>query len=194
MTIGIVPWFRSDRLPALIADRAIVVGGTPLLGEFLSLVAASADGGALAVAAPFIGRTIAHQMPAWRAMRHASIDFTLVTQSTADARASVDEIGDLPWRSFAVWVSPRLHAKVYAFVGAGGDGACLVGSHNLTAGGTDSNHEAGTLFVTARFSEMHDLITACQEHVTALGRLGTRYMDTLAWPECTTTVSRGERT
>jgi hypothetical protein len=193
MSATLVPWFSRDRLPALVNDRAIVVGGTSLLGEFISTVAAAPGGGTLAIAAPFVARGIAQHISPWRMIRHAMIDLTLVTQSVSDAEAAA-EVDEWPWRSRAICVSSRLHAKIYTFVGATGHAVCLVGSHNLTHGGFDGNQEAGTLFVTTRFSEMHEIIRACHDHVVELARHGRKYLDTLAWPAGLASASKGERT
>lgn len=169
-----VTWF--DRVPTSgwIPSAGILVGGTWLLDEFFSAVMSAEDGGLLSIAAPFVGEGIARDVSAWKMMEHGRIDLTIVTQGRNDARTAWREAGDLAWRSAAVSILPRLHAKLYVFLRTSGGGCCLVGSHNLSHRGMAANLEAGVLFSAGnKDCEFAECIRDCHDHIMALQRKGS---------------------
>ncbi len=179
----LVDWFRSDVRPALDSPYAVIVGGTWLLEEFVGYVANRREGGRLSIATPFVGRGIAERVCAWRDIEHGKVELSLVTSTVEDAETAWSELGQFHWRSAIIVVKPRLHAKVYSFVSSSGDGACLIGSHNLTENGAVRNFEAGVLFEARGAREMVQIILACEDQVEQLIRTSsTRFVDTLALP------------
>jgi len=180
--ISVVGWFRETPIPSCTPTPAVVIGGTRLLSEFLATVAEEREGGQLAIASPYIGRSVRSDLPAWDAMPHRSVDLLLVTNSRSDARTAIDSLGRLGWRSLLIQARPRLHAKIYSFVGTSG-GACLVGSHNLSFGGASANLEAGVLFVPRNHPELRSVPGICRDRVVDLGRTGRTCFDSLRWPE-----------
>jgi hypothetical protein len=179
----VISWFRSAPLPGIVPDPAIILGGTRLLREFLTIASSAREQSHLAVAAPFIGRGIGQEIATWETLPHRLLDLRVVTQSVGDARMACLEIGRFGWRSMTVVAYARLHAKLYTFMSASGGGACLVGSHNLTSGGARLNEEAGVLFVGSRDPELGQLIGACHDRILTLGSRGRVLVDSLRWPK-----------
>ena len=175
---ALLEWFHNEVLPDVTKDASIVVGGTSLLREFLTIPASTPEGGQISIAVPFVGPGFATMLAAWELMPHARIDIVLVTAGQADARRGWNEIGRLPWRSVIIAVCRRLHAKVYAFVPPSGAAACLIGSHNLTRAAAARNHEAGVLLLASRDPQVAAIVSACQERVMQLMRAGKTYIDT----------------
>jgi hypothetical protein len=168
---ALLTWFSDRPLPACIPDPAIVLGGTRLLREFLGFVASRSDGGRLLVATPFFSPAVVTREAAWRCMPHDRIDLVLTVSRPDDARQAWCALCDYPWGSVWISVHRKLHAKLYTFLDASGQGgACLVGSHNMSLSGSQSNEEAGVLYVSARNGEVAQMVRAC----------GTRTLD-LAW-------------
>jgi len=162
--------FPAVPSPSLLPDPAIVLGGTELLTEFLKISAASRTGGRLSIVVPFVGRGIATAILPWGLMKHAAIDFLIVTASPQAASIALSEFGELRWRSLVVRVGSRIHSKVYCFLAASGASACLVGSGNLTKAGVTTNREANVLFSTTRDPGVGMAIKSCSDYIEALSR------------------------
>lgn len=174
----VLTWFNRDTLCPLIPDHAVILGGTSLVHEFISLVEESAQPGHLVIAVPYITATLVSEVRTWQGLVHARLDCTLVTRNTNNA--SCHNLRSLPWRSLRLKQDQNIHAKTYGFTGEHGYRAALIGSHNLTFAGTTHNREAGVLLISRTPSELSTVIDECITQITESGT--TRY-DTLAWPE-----------
>src|SRR5262249_24940699 len=146
--------------------------GTALLAEFLSFAATTTEKSSLAIAAPFIGPGIGHELAAWQSLPHELLDLHVVTKNERSARIALREIGGFRWQSIPIATLPRLHAKLYALLGARGGCACLIGSHNLTLGGARVNDEAGVLFSSINDKQVSGIVRACHERIIHLGSQG----------------------
>jgi hypothetical protein len=184
----LLEWFRGDRLPGTLPDAVIVAGGTRLLAEFLSLTTADRDGGELSIAVPNTRFPVAHELPEWKALPYSHIDLRLVTNGRGGAGRFLSEAGSLGWRSLVLHTRARLHSNIYTFIGAQGGGACLIGSHNLTRGGAQTNEEAGVLFRADRDPDIRRIIHSCNDQITQLIRDSDIYTDTMHWPSGRGTV------
>lgn len=174
----VLSWFSRETLCPLIPDHAVIVGGTGLVHEFISLVEESAQPGQLIIGVPYITASLITEMKTWQGIVHERLDCTFVTRN-ADAK-SCRTLQSLPWRSLRLQQDKDIHAKTYGFIGAYGYRAALIGSHNLTFAGTMHNREVGVLLISRRPSELTTVIDECITHITANGI--TRY-DTRTWPE-----------
>ncbi len=181
-SLQLIEWFRADPLPAILPEPLVVIGGTALLEEFLTVPAGSPDGGELLLTTPFVGCTLLKDLPVWDMLPHRCIDLSVVTASAVHAQHFVVELGALPWRSFAVGIHPRLHAKLYTFVTPQNHAACLIGSHNLTQGGARVNAEAGVLLRSRGDSQVTRIIHSCRGQIMQLMREAETVTDTLHWP------------
>ena len=178
----LLEWFRDEHLPGTLPDPAIVAGGTALLREFVGLVGASRCGGELSIATPFASPDIDRDLPGWPALPCDRINLKVVTRTHVEAAKLLDQLTGQPWQSLVLNVHPRLHSKIYVFSDAQGGGAALIGSHNLTRGGTQTNDEAGVLFSTRQDSQVTRIIQSCSDRITDLMREGEIFTDTLRWP------------
>lgn len=178
----VMEWFRDEPLPGIVPDTAIIVGGTILLSEFLAIPSSTTTGGQLSIAVPFVHEDVLDSCSVWARMPHASIDLVLVTCRSVDARRAVEAISAFAWRSLVVRFRRRLHAKMYCFLAPSGGGACLIGSHNLTGGGTQQNHEAGVLFVARSGAVIGEIVRACHERIARLNDASEKAIDTNHWP------------
>jgi hypothetical protein len=174
-------WYDSDRLPELLPDPAVIVGGTALLRQFIDIVALS-SGGQLSIAAPFASKGMRSSIPSWESLPHGLLELSLLTNTRRDAATVLSEIGSLPWRSLRIGYLAGLHAKLYVIMTPGGTDACLVGSHNLTRSAALWNVEAGVLFVSRRGAEVTRVIQVCHDHIHSLATQSTTVIDTLRWP------------
>lgn len=175
----LLAWFRDGPLPSIVTGPSIVVGGTGLLREFLALAARIAEPCDLAVAAPFIGAGIARELRSWQALPHELLS---VRETRRDGLVAARELGPFKWRSLAINLHRRLHAKLYSVIRPSGGGVCLVGSHNLTTGGARTNEEAGVLFIGSRDPKLGEVIRACHDRIIHLSSRGTVLADSLRWP------------
>jgi len=181
--IPIEGWFREEPVPVLTPTPAVLVGGTPLLKDFFGRVAGNRVGGHLAIASPFVGRSIRYDLPAWEEMPHDLVDLHVVTNASGDAQTALDALGGFAWKSLLIQTRPRLHAKIYSFVPSLRGGICLVGSHNLSRGGALANLEAGVLFVSSNQVDFRFVSEICRGRIVDLGMSGRIFFDSLAWPE-----------
>lgn len=166
----------------LLPQRAVVIGGTPLLEEFLQL-AAQHGSGDLSLCAPFIDRKFLDASSAWELMNHSGINLRIVTGHRMDATNAWSALRVFPWQSAEVWQCRNLHAKVYSFIFRE-SGLALVGSHNLTRRGLSANIEAGVLLqALGPGSELLSSVFACQEHVNSLKKHCKILIDTKRWPQ-----------
>jgi hypothetical protein len=165
----------------LLSQRAVIIGGTPLLEEFFQIVAAQPDG-ELAICAPFIDEAFVGTSSAWARMSHAQIDLRIVTGRHNDASNGWSALRIFPWRSLDIWQCRNLHAKVYSFV-APQCGVALVGSHNLTRQGLAVNIESGVLFkALTPDSELRGTVSECREYINKLVQHSRIFVDTKRWP------------
>jgi phosphatidylserine/phosphatidylglycerophosphate/cardiolipin synthase-like enzyme len=179
----IMTWFDKQPLSPLVPDPAIILGGTTLVNEFISLVEESAQPGHLAIAVPFINPRLVNELRTWQGIVHQRLTCTIVTASSPASEDACRGLLALPWRSLTVQQSRTLHAKTYAFAGTSGFRAALVGSHNLTYAGTRHNQEAGVLLVSRMRTEVSTAIDRFIEHISTIGNGGTTLYDGTAWPE-----------
>lgn len=177
----ILTWFNKDALCPLIPDHAVIIGGTTLVREFISLVEESVQPGHLVIAVPYITATLIAQVGTWQGVIHERLDCTLVTRNATSPACRT--LQSLPWRSLRLQQDNDIHAKTYGYIGEYGYRAALIGSHNLTFAGTMHNREAGVLLISRTPSELTTVIDECITHVTT--NSNTRY-DTMTWPQETT--------
>lgn len=181
--LHVVEWFRDSPLPHIVPDSALVLAGTRGLPMFVEHVLGTGQGGQLAIASAFAHASVAGELGPLAELPHARIDVSIVTSSGDDASTIARLLGVHPWRGFDARALRGLHAKIYAFVGDHGAGACLIGSHNLTAGGARHNTEAGVLFIGCRSAPARDIAHACCEYVFELGARATIVHDNLKYTE-----------
>ena len=186
----IITWFRDDPLPSVIDDPAIVVGGTSILKEFLSVTSEDRIGGRLTIAVPFIGDGVLATASFWEFMNHPEIELRMVVRGQKDAAEAWQQISPFPWRSVQIGCLPRLHAKMYVFEKIGGGGAAMIGSHNLSYLGACGNQEAGVLIVSRRPGPAAVVISDLHDRVMSLLADSTAAVDTTAWPELILTSER----
>jgi hypothetical protein len=175
----IVEWFDDSPLPSMLPDPAIVLGGTAALPAFVDAVHTFAQPGELAIASAFTDATLNAVLPSLRLLQHASIDLLVLTSARLDAEQVLQEVKDFPWRSLQISWRRGLHAKIYTFLGSNGSAACLLGSHNLTAGGARHNLEAGVLFVSATRSFVFSIAVSLHAHIATLLRGSISLYDSL---------------
>jgi hypothetical protein len=176
-------WFVDAALPGTTPDPVVILGGTGLLREFMSVAGSWVGGGQLSIATPYIGQGIAKGILPLRDMDHTQIDLLVVTQTKKEASCAYREIGSFPWRSLAICLCPGLHAKIYAFVPRSVGGVSLVGSHNLTRAGAGINDEAGVLFLSRSGSDICRMILICHDRISELAGVGEKLFDSVRWPE-----------
>lgn len=176
-------WFDKQPISPLVTDPAIIVGGTTLVDEFISLVEGCAQPGHLAIAVPFISPRLVSEVRTWQGIVHHRLTCTIVTASNPTSEDACRALLALPWRSLAIQRSRTLHAKAYAFAGADGFRVALIGSHNLTFAGTRHNQEAGVLLISRTQTDVSTSIDRCIEQITTTGNNGTTLCDSTAWPE-----------
>jgi phosphatidylserine/phosphatidylglycerophosphate/cardiolipin synthase-like enzyme len=148
----VLSWFSTGPLPGIIPEPAIVVAGTGALGHF------------------FDGAELAACLPALERLQHARIELSIVTSSECEARRVRRETSAYAWRSVTISYRRGLHAKLYSFIGEGGEAVCLVGSHNLSWAGARTNEEAGVLFLARNDPQVREVALACEQHIQDLAR------------------------
>ena len=92
-------WTACVKLSAAtLPDPAIVVGGTPLLAQFLAIVGASSRGGQLAIATPYMTGGAVTAVRAWEYANHRQIDLLVVTARFISVRATLGfRVSTLAW-------------------------------------------------------------------------------------------------
>lgn len=79
----VLTWFDQKSLSSLIPDHAVIIGGTILVHEFMSLVEESAQPGQLLIAVPYITAALVAETGTWQGVVHERLDCTLVTRNSA---------------------------------------------------------------------------------------------------------------
>ncbi|ACG75152.1 hypothetical protein AnaeK_3945 [Anaeromyxobacter sp. K] len=181
--LHVVEWFRDGPLPHIAPDPALVLAGTRGLSMFVEHIAATGQGGHLAIACAFADARVEGELAALKELPHSRIEVSVVTSSVDDAAATARLFRVHAWRGLDVRALRGMHAKIYAFVGDCGAGACLIGSHNLTPGGARHNSEAGVLFIGSRSAPAREIAHACCEYVFELGARATLVHDNLTCTE-----------
>jgi hypothetical protein len=167
---NLLSWFSPRPIPAIVPDPAIIVDGTRALEHFFDAMLASGTGGHLSIAVPFAGTELATVLPVLAQLRHARVELTVVTSSEAEARRILSEIETYPWKRIAISFRRRLHAKVYSFLGEGGEAVCMIGSHNFSWAGARTNQEAGVLFIARNDPQIRGVAASCEQHIQDLAR------------------------
>jgi HKD family nuclease len=179
----IITSFDNRPLSPLVPDPAVIIGGTTLIHEFMRLVNESGQPGHLAIAVPFMNSRLVDELCTWQGIVQQRITCTIVTGAGSTSEDACRSLLSLPWRSVCIQKSRTLHAKAYAFVGANRFRVALIGSHNLTYGGTRHNQEAGVLFISRTQSELSTAIDSCVDQIRTTGNRGTTIYDSTTWPE-----------
>lgn len=177
----VISWFRDDALPGIIADPAIVVGGTSLLKEFLGITGEGHSGGDLTIAVPFIGQGIRSTAALWESMAHREVDLRMVVGGERSVEEARKYIARFRWKSVVLGWKARLHAKMYVFQNGDGSGAAMIGSHNMSYLGACANQEAGVLIVSRRPGAISVIISSVYERVLSLLDDATIAIDTTTW-------------
>lgn len=182
--LHVIEWFDTGSLPSMTPDPVMVLAGTGALGAFVDAIARSGQGGCIAIAAAFTDAAIREVLPSITTLDHGALDLVLVTSSDRDSSKATRALGRFPWRSLVIKSLRGLHSKVYTYVGCKGASACLVGSHNFTAGGARTNEEAGILFMSSTHSVVNTVAGAYLRHVCDLADSAKEYVDTARAAHC----------
>ena len=182
-TMQATTWFDGSRHAISLIEASIVFGGTHLLREFFSRVAAQNEYGRLVVVTPFLDAALLPHLSAFDVEKARITDLLLITTHREVRSSTARAIAAFLWHSCEIYALRGLHAKVFAAIPIRGTAVLLMGSHNLTKAGAFNNIEIGVL-VTGTTVETCSSIHSLVDHVIELKAASRMMYDSLSsFPE-----------
>lgn len=158
--------------PRSIADSpCIIIGGTPLLQNFLEEAGSLTSCTEIWICSPFVDGKAASLLPRLALLASPSVTLNFITSSESAIRTAWKVLTPLPWRDFSFGLYEGWHAKIYLAMGRDNGRICLTGSHNFTEAGAARNVEAGVLFISYGKDEVADTVCEVRSELeVAMGR------------------------
>jgi len=149
--------------------EGIFFGGTNLLPLFISRLSRVGDAEVRFLAPYFNDELISSTFGVFSGLPHERFSLSVVTRDIESASRVRNRLSAMPWRHLHVAWHRQLHGKLYLIRTASRTFTALIGSHNMTRRGMQSNLELGVL-LTGRDGVLSEVFQRCELEALRLQR------------------------